>query len=237
METATKALLWGLGIVTTGLVVFGVIEEAKAAPASGGGGGGGNPPCPTGSTPTSTLIPGHRYGFAAQCPQGFPLPLPPAGSTDTVAALIGVSGISIFNYSPAADNKSFAAIFDFTGAAQLPLPTIQSGGATACTSRLCDMGLTPTGGTQQGGNATLVDLPAVQTVLAAANNPGPYPVIAVQGGTLKIEAGYPIQSIYPSPAYAGQVGVAGNTVSLTLTGQPGTFIVVGQGGSAKIVVS
>ena len=236
METATKALLWGLGIVTTGLVVFGVIEEAKAAPASGGG-GGGLPSCPTGSTPTSTLIPGHRYGFAAQCPQGFPLPLPPAGSTNTVAALIGVSGISIVNYSPAADNKSFAAIFDFAGAAQLPLPTIQSGGATACTSRLCDMGLTPMGGTQQGGNATLVDLPAVQTVVAAANNPGPYPVIAVQGGTLKIEAGYPIQSIYPSPAYAGQVGVAGNTVSLTLTGQPGTFIVVGQGGSAKIVVS
>lgn len=236
MTGTEKALAWGLGIVTGILVIFGVYEEAKAAPASGGG-GGGNPPCPTGSTPTSTLIPGHRYGFAAQCPQGFPLPLPPAGSTDTVAALIGVSGISIFKYSPAADNKSFAAIFDFTGAAQLPLPTIQSGGATACTSRLCDMGLTPTGGTQQGGNATLVDLPAVQTVLAAANNPGPYPVIAVQGGTLKIEAGYPIQSIYPSPAYAGQVGVAGNTVSLTLTGQPGTFIVVGQGGSAKIVVS
>ena len=78
----------------------------------------------------------------------------------------------------------------------------------------------------------------MQTVVAAANNPGPYPVIAVQGGTLKIEAAYPIQSIYPSPAYAGQVGVAGNTVSLTLTGQPDLngFIVVGQGGSAKIVV-
>ena len=229
MTGTEKALAWGLGIVTAALVGLGIYEETKKPAASSPS---------NNNTITTALVPGHRYSFQASCPFAFPA-LPPAGSTTAVAALLGLTGVSVLTYLPAADGKSFTATFDYSGP-QMTLPPIQSSGSTSCASQLVDLGPTPTGGTQQGGfsqGQITSQLPAVQTVLAALNNPGPYPVIAVQGGTLKIEAGYPIQSIYPSPAYAGQVGVAGNTVSLTLTGQPGTFIVVGQGGSAKIVVS
>ena len=165
METTTKVLLWVGGIITTGLVILGIVEEAKAAPASGGGGGGGGlGGCPPGSTPTTTLTPGHRYGFQAACPFAFPLGLPPVGSTAAVAALIGVTGVSIFKYSPAADNKSFSAIFDFTGV-QTTLPAIQSGGSTACATLLCDMGLTSA--QQQGGVQN-------QNLTLPANAAGPY---------------------------------------------------------------
>jgi len=133
METGTKIALVVAGAVATALVVAVVVEgTAKAAAPV-------VPPAPL------TLTPGHRYGLQVACPFPFPGGLPPVGATSAVALLLGISGVSVVNYSPASDGKSFSAVFDYSGAAVV-LPTIQAGGGTSCTSDPVDMGPTPAGG-------------------------------------------------------------------------------------------
>jgi hypothetical protein len=164
VKTGTKwAIGVGAGIVAL-LVTFGIIEEVKAAPAV--------PPAPP-PPPPDTLQSGNRYRLDVACP--FPIPLlPPAGSVSAVAGLLGVSGVSIVSYAPAADSKSFSVVFDYVGAT-MPLPPIQAGGGTACTTKLTWVSATPAGGIQTGNTGI-----STGTVngLGALQNPnlplGPY---------------------------------------------------------------
>ncbi|HXB28131.1 MAG TPA: hypothetical protein VNV25_25600 [Gemmatimonadaceae bacterium] len=227
MTSLEKALAWGLGIVTTGLVILGIYEETKSKPANS-------------NTVTTTLTPGHRYSFQASCPTAFPA-LPPAGSTTAVAALLGLTGVSILTYLPAADGKSFTVTFDYTGLA-MTLPPIQSGGATSCTSQLVDLGVSPsTGGTQQGGVASqgglnLVNqgqLPAAQNLDLTSGSTGV--AHATTNGALQVIAPWSIASVSPSPAYQGAAAISGNTARMVLTGTPALFDITGPPPASPIV--
>ena len=117
---------WIIGLTVGGLALAGLVIAglAEAQPLAG---------------TTSTLTPGHRFGLAVQCP--FPIPALPSDPA-AVAALLGITGVTVANYSPAADGKTFAVVFDYAGPSML-LPPIQAGGGSACKSELVDMGLSP----------------------------------------------------------------------------------------------
>jgi hypothetical protein len=231
MTSLEKALAWGGGVVVAILVGVGIYEETK------------NKPAANSNTVTTTLTPGHRYSFQASCPTAFPA-LPPAGSTAAVAALLGLTGVSVLTYLPAADSKSFTVTFDYTGMA-MTLPPIQSGGGTACTSQLVDLGLSSnfqnTGGTQQGGVASQGGLnlanqgqpPAAQNLDLASGSTGI--AHAVNGGALQVTAPWAIASVSPSPAYQGAAAISGNTARMVLTGTPALFDITGPPPASPIV--
>jgi hypothetical protein len=114
----------GLAAAGAGLVVFLAMRPAKAAP---------------GAPPANQLTPGRRYGLTLACPFALPTPLP----TDTASAQswLSISGATVVSFKQTSPN-SVAVEFDYTGPA-MTLPPIQAGGATACTTKLADMGASP----------------------------------------------------------------------------------------------
>ena len=193
METGTKVAIAVAAVAAVGITVA-VVLEGKASAA---------PPAPP------MLTPGHRYGFQAACPFPFPA-LPPVGSTAAVAALLGITGVTVDNYSPAADGKSFAVVFDYVGPATA-LPPIQAGGGTACTSELVDMGPTPIGGVQHSQQLAVF-----------------------WSKTSSLSKSRPAVVTAPSKIYSVDMGgtgtstaVSDNQVSLALNGSAGTILVYG----------
>ncbi|MHB8563247.1 MAG: hypothetical protein ACYDDA_04730 [Acidiferrobacteraceae bacterium] len=220
MTSLEKALTWGAAGVTAILVALGIYEETKSKPAANS------------NTVTTTLTPGHRYSFQASCPTAFPA-LPPAGSTAAVAALLGLTGVSVLTYLPSADGKSFTVTFDYTGLG-MTLPPIQSGGGTACTSQLVDLGVSPsTGGTQHGGfnlgqatNQNPGPPPPAQTVTLSGQVS--YSAHALAGGQLTVVAPWTILGVASTTAILqGSANTSGNKATMTLSGQPGTIDVRG----------
>jgi hypothetical protein len=89
---------------------------------------------------TSQLTPGHRYGLTLACPMPLPTPLPTDHASAT--AWLGIPGATVVSFKQTSPN-SLAVEFDYAGTTVLPLPPIQASGATACTSKLSDMGVSP----------------------------------------------------------------------------------------------
>jgi hypothetical protein len=86
------------------------------------------------------LTPGHRYGITLACPTPLPTPLP--NDNTSAAAWLGIPNVTVVSFKQTSP-RSVAVEFDYTGMSVQPLPSIQSGGATACTTQLSDMGLSP----------------------------------------------------------------------------------------------
>jgi len=206
-------------VAAAGLVVAGLMEGSASA----------------GPQPTQTLLPGHRYGLSAQCP--FPIPgLPALGNLTQATLLLGLPDTYAVSYSPAADGKSFAIVFDYTGP-QIVLPPIQAGGGTACTTQLMDMCPTPAapiGGVAGGGGFT------GQTVNVAWG--GSTTAKATAATDLVINAPGPIVSV--DTGGTGVSSVSGSSATVALNGSPGTVTVYGaptskyaKGPSATVTVS
>jgi hypothetical protein len=143
--TPGEKLLVGAAALTVvgGVVIVGVLEHnAHAAPPS---------PAPSPAPTGQHLTPGHRYSLALSCPLTLPLPPPlspgEVSSDPTALAaaanLLGIPNVSVVSIRVDPLGTGFTATFDYTGSAALPLPAIQAGGATACTTTLTDMGPTP----------------------------------------------------------------------------------------------
>jgi hypothetical protein len=93
-----------------------------------------------GPVTATQLTPGHRYGLTLACPSALPAPLPTDNTS--AAAWLGIPNVTVVSFKQTSPS-SVAVMFDYQGTVVLPMPPIQSSGATACTTQLSDMGPSP----------------------------------------------------------------------------------------------
>jgi hypothetical protein len=128
--------LIGLGIAVVavgGGFLFG--KTAQAAPS--------NPPPPPPPSNTNVLQPGGSYTLTLTCPSPM-IPLPAQVTNAWAAGLFTGIPISVTSVSTggvalmggAAMATSLTVNFTYTGTSPVPLPPIQAGGATPCSTTL-----------------------------------------------------------------------------------------------------
>lgn len=232
MGPVVKKTTWGwiaAGVAAVGAIAVVVYEELK--PASK------NPPAPPGPS-QQQLTPGHRYSLMLSCPTPVAPLFPPPPVPPEAAAAILLAGVPVVpqSFSASPDGKSVILVFDYTGTSVLPLPAIQSSGATACQTQLVDQGATPitvngprgSGGNQFHGPQNVV-LMNGQT--GSAGN--------VKGGAVVVTTQGTITGINGAPVKSWAIGSNSNQATIILSGTAGTIAVTWnngtpQGGSIQV---
>lgn len=215
MQTATKV---AIGVTAGVVLAVGAAAAAEHFAHSSSSGGG--------PVTTSSLTPGHRYGLTLTCPSGMKLPLPPPPIPDAaVVGLLGIPSVSIVSFTVAAGGNGFAVVFDYAGTATIPLPAIQSSGATPCQTQLVDQGPTPVGQKHpvpvQGGGGGKFHVPQqvnLQTGVMAK-------VAALAGGALLVTAPGTITGVNGAPMSSWTAGSTSDQATIILNGQTGAIAV------------
>lgn len=164
---------------------------------------------PAAPAQSQQLTTGHRYTLVLSCPTPVPSP-----------SSIGLPGANIVSISPQGQtmSASWTVVFDYTGAS-VALPALPD--VVGCTVQLTDQGLTPagTGGTKKpGGPYQKLSTTWGQTLQVSKSTSGI--VVNTQPGDS------PPASVDASPA-VGASSFSGQTATISLTGQPGTFNIWG----------